>query len=114
MIHIITINVFFRAVIAAIVLFLLICTILDWLQKNQIFDIQIPQALSEISLYKSTMEIFSMKDNPGSISALHGLRFLSTSIIILGHSFLLRAVSKYANNIDLAYVSILFSVLFVA
>ncbi|XP_033217532.1 nose resistant to fluoxetine protein 6-like isoform X2 [Belonocnema kinseyi] len=69
-----------------------------------ILGIKIPKVLSEISLLKGAMDIFHMEDNPGSISALHGMRFLSTSIIIFGHGTIIRASSLHANNIDLAYL----------
>lgn len=66
-----------------------------------------PQAVSELSLHKNIRSILSLKDSPGSISALHGLRTISTTTVILRHSILLRAMSLHANNNELNHVSII-------
>ena len=87
-------------------LFLIISTIFDLLKKKKILNIQIPQVFEEISLYRNTIEIFSLQDNANSVLALHGLRFFSIFIVVLGHGILVRADSLHANNIDIAYVSI--------
>lgn len=49
------------------------------------------------SLYTNGYKILSFRNTPGSISCLHGVRFISLSWVILGHAlvFSLPSVSKW-------------------
>ena len=106
MLHLINFVIFFRTITCALFLLLLIFTIIDLLKERKVFESDVPQAVRELSLYKNIRNILSLKDNPGSITALHGLRTISTTTIILGHSILIRAMNLHANNTDLPHVSI--------
>ncbi|XP_033218163.1 nose resistant to fluoxetine protein 6-like [Belonocnema kinseyi] len=80
----------------ALFLLLLIFMIIDLLKEIKAFKCDLPQAVCELSLYKNIRGILSLKDSPGSISALHGLRTISMASVILGHGILLRAMSLHS------------------
>ncbi|XP_033218161.1 nose resistant to fluoxetine protein 6-like [Belonocnema kinseyi] len=89
-------------IVSALFLLLLIFTIIALLKEKKILKSNVLQAVCELSLYKNIRSILSLNDNTNSISALHGLRAISTTAVIIGHGFLTRAMNLHANNIEVS------------
>ncbi|KAJ8670305.1 hypothetical protein QAD02_001564 [Eretmocerus hayati] len=82
--------------------FLVICTLCD--EFHQIFDRhskhQIVQGLRQFSLVKSSAKILSIETKEDNIPVIHGLRFLNTAWIVLGHEYFWQMESVNVNTLD--------------
>lgn len=102
-----TLWLFFRRVIlSTIVLFLLICTFLQYIQTKLYFASKCAKILGKFSLCNSSRRIFNIKIHPSSFPALHGIRTLSIFWIVLGHSFTSRIYNPFVNSFEKFKVSI--------
>ncbi|XP_033226196.1 nose resistant to fluoxetine protein 6-like [Belonocnema kinseyi] len=84
-----------------LVIFLIICTFLDILQRSKHLQSAVASNLAEFSVYKSANKIFNMNVDSSSLTALYGIRALSMCWIVLGHEFVLGAMNVNINTVDI-------------
>ncbi|KAL7286332.1 hypothetical protein TKK_0019290 [Trichogramma kaykai] len=84
--------------------FLIACSVCDYIfsirnsnQKRHLAK----GIISSFSLQRNAASILSIKQNEGSLPAIHGIRFLSIAWIVLGHEFVLQAMSVNINELDI-------------
>ena len=106
MVHLFKLKIFFRIILATIVLFLLICTFLQLVQEKMNISSKFVRELSKLSLYSSAKRIFNTNINPSSFPALHGIRTLSIFWVVLGHSYTSRSLAPFVNSAEEYKVSI--------
>ncbi|XP_046487737.1 uncharacterized protein [Neodiprion pinetum] len=87
--------------VTVLVIFLIFCTICDHLGGiGNHGSSQAVKILSKFSLQKSTLDLLNSKTTPGTMSAIHGLRVLSTCWVVLVHRCFTTAISPVANLAD--------------
>ncbi|XP_033214112.1 O-acyltransferase like protein-like [Belonocnema kinseyi] len=89
-------------ILSIFVIFLIICTFLDILQRRKPLESAVASNLTEFSLYKSASKILIMNVSSNSLSALHGIRSLSMCWIVLGHQYVM---SLFYANANMIYVA---------
>ncbi|XP_051175755.1 nose resistant to fluoxetine protein 6-like isoform X2 [Leptopilina boulardi] len=96
-------SIIFISILTIIVLFLVICTILEllhnWLEAKN-YNWNIIRSLSRFSLINSSLRILSLKMHSGSISSIHGIRALSILWIVYGHDLFFNVMASFVNSVD--------------
>lgn len=58
--------------------------------------------ITAFSIVKNTKNIFSLKREPGDISAMHGIRFLNAYLLIISHKSMALFFNPYVNRTPMA------------
>ena len=101
-----SLDTFISVVFIGLAFFLVLGTFIDVLQqifndpnqnnKNKSIGLQV---ILSFSMYTNFKKIISTREGGGdTLSCLHGMRFLSMSWVLLGHSFIFALGSLFMNN----------------